>query len=75
MLSDQPFKPNIIRQLKKDLPDRLIFKGKESNSNYIMKINEIMIWTKMNTVKPLSSFEGFQHMTASDSKYYLVYQS
>ncbi len=75
MLSDHPFQAGILRQLRKELPGRLIFKGKESNSNYNMKINEIMILSKSGEVMPLSSFEGFQHMTATDSKYYLVYQA
>jgi len=75
MLSDHPIPPRVIKQLLKVDPDRLIFKGKESNSNYNMKINEIMIYTKTGVVMPLSSFEGFQHLAPSDSKYYLVYQS
>ena len=75
MLSDHPIPPRVIKQLLKVDPDRLIFKGKESNSNYNMMINEIMIYTKTGVVMPLSSFEGFQHLAPSDSKYYLVYQS
>jgi len=74
LLSDTSFKQGTINQLRKNFPERIILKGKESNSNYDMKINEIMILTKTNTVIPLSSFEGFQHMAATESKYYLVYQ-
>jgi len=75
ILSDHPIPPNVVKQLRKDDPGRLIFKGKESNSNYNMKINEIMIYTKTGEVLPLSSFEGFQHLAPSNSKYYLVYQA
>lgn len=75
VLSDRPISLRQVNQLRKEFQGRLIFKGKESNSNYNMKINEIMILAKTGSVTPLSAFEGFQHLSPTDSKYYLVYQA
>lgn len=74
ILADQPFTKSKLSQLLKDYPGRMIFKGKESNSNYI-RINEIQILTKNDDVVPLSNFRGFQQLSSTESKYYIVYQN
>ncbi len=74
ILSDKPFSPAIKKNIRQLSPGGLIFQGKESNSNYKLNINEIMILTKKQEVIPLSAFEGFQQMSQQETKHYMVYQ-
>lgn len=75
VLSSKAFTNSQLKSFKNYVQHpELIFHGKELNTGYNLKINEIMIWTKENKIIPLSKISELRYLPGIESKYYVVYQ-